>query len=280
MGVERGRRKRSDAENALRTVQWSWRSVTGRFRALPDFVVIGAQRAGTTSLFRTLRGHPHIVASFRKEVHYFDLQHRSHGLNWYRAHFGFPSSSHIQGEATPNYLAFSGVPQRMHDVLPEAKLVVLLRHPIERAQSAWRYRTRDGLEHRSFSDAIHEEENDTRTHSERVRDAKTARQDLAMQFAYLEKSRYAEHLERWLTVYPTEQLHIMRSEDLFEQPDVAMEKLMVFLDVDPDLAPPYPHANATTPTSIDEGDRRWLVEYFAPHNQKLEDLTGMSFGWE
>lgn len=265
-----------------RTLDWRFREATSRWRSLPDFIVIGAQRAGTTSLFDALAAHAQILPSFRKEVHYFELHHRR-GVDWYRANFPLvrqKAGERITGEATPNYLAHPLVPERVASDAPEAKLVVLLRNPVERTHSSWRLRVFEGLETRGFGEAIHEEAESGDVATELLERTAAGRPQEAMRYAYLQKSRYAEHLTRWLAHFPREQFHIVQSETLFAVPSETLSEMLAFLGVDPGQPPALDWANAATVADIEPADRAWLTEYFAPHNAELEAITGLTFAWD
>lgn len=262
-------------ERIRRSAGWRARLATSRWRRLPDFIVIGGQRCGTTSLFHSLATHPELVPSFRKEVHYFDLHRNSKGLDWYRANFPLrPARGRLTYEATPNYLAYPGAATAMHEVMPDVKLVALLRNPIDRAHSSWRFVTFQGFESRSFEDAVTaESESDPATYLQ------TGRPGRNMREAYLEKSRYAEHLERWLAVFGSDQLLIVKSEDLFESPAPTVARILDFVDPSLSTDVPMRHIHAAPPAEIEPGMRRWLADYFAPHNRRLEEMTGLEFDW-
>src|SRR5258706_11489250 len=115
-----------------KTVGW-WRRATSRYRKLPDFLIIGAQRSGTSTLYQYIARHPDVRGAFRKEVHYFDM-HYDRGLDWYRA--CFPTRG-FTGESSPSYLIHPEVPARVAAVLPDIKLIAILRNPVERAYSAY-----------------------------------------------------------------------------------------------------------------------------------------------
>ena len=257
-----------------RTAEWRLRLATSRWRRLPDFIIIGGQRCGTTSLFHSLAEHPRLVPSFRKEVHYFDFHQRKHGLDWYRANFPMRTrrSGHYPTfEATPNYLAFPGAPQSIPAAVPDTKLIALLRNPIERAHSSWRFTAYQGLENRDFGEAVR---------AEARRDAESdGAETTEMRHAYLAKSRYAEHLEKWMELFDPERLLVVRSEDLFNEPDDTISRILGF--VDPDLRTDLriQHIHASPTADIEPGLRDWLAEYFEPHNRKLAALTGLEFTW-
>ena len=117
----------------------TYRQWSKRWRCLPDYLLIGAQKCGTTSLYNYLVSHPEVRRCLRKEVGYFD-QHFDRGLAWYLAHFpmkSFVGFQQVTGEATPDYYYSPQAPQRAHLVMPQAKLIILLRNPVDRAHSQY-----------------------------------------------------------------------------------------------------------------------------------------------
>ena len=136
----------------------AWRRATAPARDLPDFVILGAQRSGTTSLYDWLSDHPAVVPATRKEVHYFDL-HYDRGLGWYRAHFPMGHGAHLTGEATPYLLFHPLAPDRVaRDLPPTTRFVVLLRHPVQRAVSHYWHERRMGTESETLAVAVAAEE--------------------------------------------------------------------------------------------------------------------------
>jgi len=244
--------------------------LTSGKRALPDFLIIGAQRAGTTSLYSYLAQHWLVVSAMHKEIHYFDVSfHR--GLSWYRAHF--PLSSALQqassptrsitGEATPNYLFSPLAAERVASVVPEARLIVLLRNPVERAHSHWRHTVRAGYEDLGFEEALVQEESRNDPH-----------------YAYLGRGLYASQLERWMALFDSKQLLVLRSEDLFAESQPILDQLAAFLDIPGwtprDLRPRF----AAKGQGLDAATRADLVEYFEKPNQRLYELLGRDLGWD
>ena len=138
------------------------RGLTHPIRLLPDFLISGAQRGGTTSLYNYLQAHPCFELPTTKELHFFDRKfHR--GLAWYRAHFPtylekcfaqrIQGRAFLTGEATPNYLFHPLVSRRVAEVLPRVKLIVLLRNPVDRAFSHYHHILDLGYEHLPFAEA-------------------------------------------------------------------------------------------------------------------------------
>jgi len=267
-----------------------WHRISSRGRALPDFVVIGAQKSGTTSLYRYLAAHPSIVAADTKEVHFFDVNY-PRGLDWYRSNFpprrqlerlaGRLGGRVLTGEATPYYLFHPLVPQRMHALLPDARLIVLLRDPVDRAISHHNHECQDGFETLPFAEAIEAEAD----RLPRSSDALAAGDATPSAFrhrhhSYLSRGRYAEQLEAWFAHYPRERFLIMESSELFADTPAAVARTYSFLGLPPHELASYENLTSRRKSGIEPDLRRRLYEYFAPHNQRLYELLGTDFRWE
>jgi hypothetical protein len=120
---------------------------------LPDFIIIGTQKGGTTFLFKLLSNHPYVRLPFRKEIEYFDI-HFEKGINWYRSQFPIRKSNIITGESTPHYMSHPHVPKRIVEVIPHVKLIVILINPVDRAYSHYQHNVRMKRESLAFDDAI------------------------------------------------------------------------------------------------------------------------------
>lgn len=271
-------------QRTKRALSWRARRLTASQRSLPQFIVIGGQRCGTTSLFDYLSTHPAVRPSFRKEIHYFDI-HYDRGTSWYRSHFALNRDlgpGMTTGDATPNYLAYSKAPERAWDLVPEAKLLVLLRDPVERTHSSWRLNRRSGRETRTFAQAIEDEFEQMGPNPPEVEPPRTdqeRRRREVLRYSYLIKSLYAEHLERWLSFYPREQLLVLQSERLFSSPEMPLEQICEFLGISNSGGSDFPRVNTTVTEDDSKATRKKLAEYLAPHNQRLEKLLGIQFDW-
>jgi Sulfotransferase domain len=235
--------------------------------ALPDFVVIGASKCGTTFFFHLLAQHPLIEPPAFKEPHFFDLLF-DEGVEWYRRCFPVPRSKDgrktITGEATPGYIFDPHVPARMAQVVPEARLIALLRNPVERTYSAYHHRVRNGQETRTFEEAIEAGlEDPTREGPAR--------------------SIYVDHLLRWSEFFPKEQMLVLKSEEFFENPKQTLKVVLDFLEL-PEWEPEpsllqWKRNTGGYGQGMDPSTRRRLEEYFEPHNKRLYDYLGADFGW-
>ncbi len=194
---------------------------------LPDFVVIGAQKAGTTSLHGALGQHPRVMLPAAKEVHYFTL-HSEQPLSWYAAQFADADAEQLCGEATPYYLFHPAVPARLARCLPDARLIVLLRDPVARTLSHYFHAVRRGNECLPLSEALDAEP--TRLDGAETALLSPGGVHLAHQrLSYVARSRYEQQLPRFEAWRQQERLLVLRSEDLFIKPQPTLAQVLGFL---------------------------------------------------
>ena len=244
---------------------------TARERQAPGFLIVGTQRGGTTSLYEYLVQHPGVGGSWRKEVHYFD-DHHDRGWDWYRAFFPREGRFQITGEASPYYLFDPAVPARVRAALPEARLIALLRNPVERAFSQYKMTAARGTEDLGFSEALEAED-------ERLAGEPHAKPAWNW-YSYRRRGYYAEQLERWLDEFPREQLLILKSEELAEEPERIVLEAHEFLGLEPTVPEDLTQFHRRESPEMDPAVRERLAAHFAPHNRKLYELLGRDFGWE
>ena len=271
----------------------------GRGRLLPDFIVFGAAKSGTTSLYGLLAEHPCVEpcvtrdAQFgnTKEVRFFDYNWYR-GRDWYRSHFPLERSRRkfeaeharpfLTGEGSPTYISNLWAPTRVRKLLPNVKLIAVLRNPVDRAYSHFQYSRRAGLEEcESFVEAVACEED--RLRPEWARMAADPRYN-SWNFAawsYLARSRYDEQLERWLALFPREQFLFLKAEDLFARPQPAIDATFEFLGLPPHPSKGVGQLNVSPEyETMPHATRERLAEYFRPHNERLYEQVGIDFGWE
>lgn len=196
---------------------------------LPHFLGLGVQKGGTTSLQRLLEQHQAVFLPRAKELHYFSL-HYAKGSVWYRTHFDEASSNQLCGEITPYYLFHPEAHKRVAKLLPKAKLIVLLRDPVDRAVSQYFHSKRLGLEPLDLEKAL-EAEASRLSGADQILVHPEGRHQSHQEHSYLSRSRYENQLPAWQKLYPSEQLLILRSEDLFEQPAFTWKRVICFLDL-------------------------------------------------
>ncbi|HET7203028.1 MAG TPA: sulfotransferase [Steroidobacteraceae bacterium] len=247
-------------------------------RALPDAMIIGAMKSGTSSLHNYLTQHPGVIPPLRKEVHYFDVQYGK-GERWYRAHFGKVGQPGLNLDSSPYYLFHPLVPQRAHALVPQARLVVLLRDPVRRAYSHYWHERDKKREKLPFEDAIAAEPERVGDDEQRLARGEIEQSRAHQHCTYLGRGRYAEQLARWLQFYPRERLLVLQFEDLGRAPMVTLNRTLEYLGLpamgrvklDPRNARKYP--------PLDPATAMRLREYFAPHNAALEALLGEPLRW-
>jgi hypothetical protein len=252
-------------------------------------VIIGAQRAGTTSLYRYVTGHPRVRPAVTKELRFFDVRFER-GSTWYRSNFPLAigrvvdrrrgRQPFVTGESSPDYLFHPEAPKRMAGLIPHAKLIVLLRNPVDRAWSHYWHQVRLGHEHLTFEEAIAAE--DDRLDGE---DEPAGREVLAMGYerhhhSYVARGRYADQLGRWMEFFPKDQFLVERSEDLFSDPAGTIGRLFDFLALAPWTPPRFEVFNAFSDGIMPDGVRSDLIERFRPDNAALEGMLGRRLDWD
>ncbi len=240
-------------------------------------LVVGGQRCGSTYLASLLDAHPDIAMASpsRPEPKVFlSEEDTSRGLGWYeRTFFGHATDERLLGEKSTSYLEDPQAPHRAARVLGEPKILAVLRDPVARAVSNWRFSTDNGYETRPLGEAL--EANLDR--SEPWDDGSTS----VSPFAYLERGRYATMLEPWRATFPSS-THIVLLEELRGSP-TAIGELYAALGVDPSFVPedigrPVNASRARTPP-LPEELRVRLWEYFAESDARLRALLGKDLPW-
>ena len=268
---------------------------------LPGFIIIGAQRAGTTSLFYYLRCHPDIEGpksadasiDWPKEVHYFD-EHYSKGSDWYRSFFPLEATRRraqrrghdlVAGERHPYYMFHPLVPERVAATVPDVRLIAILRDPIERAYSHYQLMRRTGREKLSFEEAIAAEPERLHGVQEKLAEEPLERASGHRKHhhhrhrAYVGRSMYAEQLERWLALFPREQLLALRMEDFAERPAEVYTESLDFLGARHWLPKNFRPRNIGGYAPIDPNLRAQLAERFADSNARLAAMLGWERTW-
>jgi hypothetical protein len=272
-----------------------YRGLSCPVRLLPDFLIIGTQKGGTTSLYRYLQTHPSIASAKKKEVHFFDRRSNLRkGLAWYRGHFPTKVEKYyvqhllcqafLTGEATPEYLFLPHIPKRVAQVLPHVKLIVLLRNPVDRAYSQYQHAILQGHETRLFEEAINAQEANITEEQAHILQDEDYERYTSMQYCYLSRGIYVDQLQRWLRHFPRGQFLILKSEDFYAHPAITVKAALDFLNV-PASVPQlnksdYKAYNTNHYVQMDTTLRKRLIAFFEPHNARLYDYLGINFGWD
>jgi hypothetical protein len=268
------------ARAVLRNAVWTYGRATASARPLPDFLIIGAQKAGTTALYAYLRRHPAITGPSWKEVSYFD-RHYGRGEAWYRGNFPnrVRARGKLVGEASPSYIFHPLGPERAKALVPEARLVALVRHPVDRALSHYHHEVALGREPLRFEDALDAEEDRLRGEEERLAADPSYFSRAWWSHAYKSRGRYAEQLERWLAVFPREQLLILPSADLGGEPERTHARVLDFLGAASHRLDAYPRVYERQYEAMSPETRERLAAEFEAPNRRLYELLGRDLGW-
>jgi Sulfotransferase domain len=266
-----------------------WRAATRSVRTLPDFFVLSGGRCGSTSLFAILCAHPQVMAPSHKEVHFFDRNYER-GLDFYRRLFPFEAhrrsrerrlgSKVLTGEATTYYLLHPAVPSRVFAALPQARLIVMLRDPVDRAYSHYQLAVRAGKETLSFEEALDAEEERLAGAEERLATDPSFDSPSHRYHSYVRRGLYLQQLERWEDRFPREQFLILPSESFFADTAGSLARLTAFLGLEPFGGPFPPPRNRAAYEGLRPDTRRRLQERFAEPNRRLEEHLDIDLGWQ
>ena len=271
----------------------SYGLLTAGLRADPDFVVIGAKRGGTTSFYNYLLQHPKIQPLFPgrqriKGVHFFDSGY-ARGERWYRSHFPLavgsrqlarPWISHpLAGEASPYYLFHPLAAGRLARQVPDARVLIVLRDPVERAYSHYKERVRNGGETLSFEAAIEAEPGRLRGEAERIAAEPGYLSYEHESHSYLAQGRYLEMLPRWFELFGRDQFFIAASEDFYADPERVANHAWAFLGLPAATLTDRKRFNYHPAPDLAQATRRRLSDEFTEHNLALEELLGRELPW-
>ncbi|MEM4245615.1 MAG: sulfotransferase [Candidatus Nanoarchaeia archaeon] len=256
--------------------------ITSPFRVLPDFIIIGTMRSGTTSLNFDLAQHPCITPAAYDEIGFFDSNFEL-GLHWYRSLFPSILTKHwikfhkkyfLTGEDTPFYFWNPLAAERIKKLLPDVKLIALLRNPIDRAYSNYHTAVRIGAEKASFEEQI-QKELALQNEDNKENFARFIRQP-----SYLAKSIYADQLEIWFKLFNHSQILIITTEDLEKNPTKTLNQVFQFLNLPSYEIKKPEHRKAANYEKMNANTRKLLIDYFKPHNERLYAMIGKRFDWD
>jgi len=261
-------------------------ALTSTFRVLPDLIVIGVVRGGTTSLYNYLSQHPCITKSAYDELGFFDDNYHL-GLNWYRSMFPtkFTKNRIIKKygkfmtyDVTPFYIYNPNAAQRIREVLPQTKIIAVLRNPVDRAYSNYYLGVRSGNEKRTFEDAVISDLNSIQNNRDMPKNNNYFEQIIGG--SYLTRGFYAEHLQMWANKFPKEQLFVISSEELARKTMETLQVVFDFLNLPDYKIKDLTKKNEAKYPTMNQDTRKMLIEYFRPHNENLYSLLGKRFDWD
>jgi Sulfotransferase domain len=265
------------ARKVLRSAYRGYGQATATLRPLPDFLILGAQKAGTTALYAYLRWHPQITGPSFKEVSFFD-RHYTRGERWYRAHLPVRRRG-LVGEASPSYLFHPLAPERVARMLPDARLIALLRNPVDRAFSHYQHEVALGREQLSFEDALAREQERMDGELEHMLRDPVYFSHAWWNYTYVARGRYAQQLERWFAAFPREQVLVLLTDDLAADTAGTYRRVLDFLSVDPRGLDSYPRIFEREYGEMSPKTRARLEVEFAEPNRRLAELLGRDLPW-
>lgn len=283
---------------ALRTADLSSRTVavtTVGDRKGPDFLIVGTKRGGTTSMFNYLIQHPGLLGTYprprsKKSTQFF-FADRSHTVRWYRSNFHSETYRRVlRGrlgyrplgfEASPYYLWDPRIALQAHRFSPGLKAIVLLRDPTRRAWSHYQERVQNGVEPLTFGQALDVEADRLDGEIERMLADPSYHSTAHDWYSYRTRGEYLAQIQNWHSVFPREQLLILRSEDLYTRTQEVIDEVCTFLDVPTFVLPAKGPFNATwrTRDDVPATEADLLRSHFSTHNRALESYLGRSMGW-
>ena len=260
----------------------AYRIMTNQLRVLPDFVVIGSTKSGTTSLHYYLIQHPGIISE--RNVHFFEYM-QTNSIEWYRAYFPTKAYKNFKkltvGEQTATYLFHPLIPKRIHTTIPNAKLIVVLRNPVDRAYSNYTHQVREGIEKRTFEEAIKSELKRIEI-CKNNSEYKINNDDFSNHviFSYLRHGIYVDFIKAWMEFFTKEQFLILPTYDLNNNRAKFLKQVFDYLNVQNFEIKDVERQNVGEYKKLDKSMRKFLVNYYRPHNERLFKLLEKNFDWD
>ena len=259
-------------------------ALTGPIRSLPDFIIIGTVRSGSTSLYHNICQHPCVLSASYDELGFFDSNFHL-GLNWYRSLFPTLFSKWlvkrkkqfaITGEDTPFYIWSPLVANRILKILPNVKLIILFRNPVDRAYSNYHLGVREGSENLSFEDAIQFELDSLKNFEiESEDDIKK----YTISRSYIVKGFYADQLKIWLKLFKPEQLFITSTEDFQSNTENILNKIYDFLEIPQINLKNLEKHKVASYSPMNDKTRKILVDLYKIRNEELFKMINKKFDW-
>ena len=282
-------RRSPTAKRAAQAVTVGFGRLTSAARMAPGFLIIGGQRCGTTSMYRTLAQHPNVLKAVKhKGVHYFDVGYH-HDMSWYRAHFPLERTADaverrtgvrpLTFESSPYYMFHPLAAERIADDLPGVKVIVLLRDPVERAYSAHAHELARGFEDQDFVTALALEDERLAGEAERLAADPGYHSHAHQHHGYLQRGRYVDHLERLEKVFGRDRMHVVDSHRFFVEPRPIHDEVLRFLGLPHTGYPVFEQHNARPRSPMDPALRERLEAHFAPYDERLEAWLGRRVSW-
>ncbi|MEO1050649.1 MAG: sulfotransferase domain-containing protein [Bacteroidota bacterium] len=257
-------------------------SLTANFRAKPSFIVAGIQKGGTTSLYNYLCQHPRISPILQKEIHFFDRNYNK-GMGWYLGNFPLKftiPSDNIVGEATPTYLYSKNAANRISEKLPNSKIIIVLRNPVDRAYSDFNYGVKLGFHksYKGFRDRINKELEWLNDNISEFQIEKDHSELIGKNCAYLAPGLYNIWIKYWMNNFKN-RLFILTSEEFFGSTEQVLNRIFEFLNLPKHDLGELKTFNSNDYQRLDLKDKQVLSDFYRPHVLELEQILGRELNW-
>ena len=256
------------------------KGITASSRVLPNFIIIGTVRSGSTSLYYNICEHPSVLPAEYDEIGFFDSNYHL-GINWYRSMFPLQKNMDnvrsetgisITGEDTPFYFWKKEAAERIHDILPNTKIIAIFRNPIDRAYSNYNLGLRMNSEELTFEDAIEEEIEFLDNHS--------FLQSVNRKRSYISKGFYENQIKLWFDIFPRKQIHLLSTEDMHDEPQKTLSDIFKFLEISDYKIQNPQNQKAAEYKKMKEDTRRRLLKLYRPYNEKFFQMINHRFNWD
>ena len=261
-------------------------AITGFIRVIPDFLVIGAKRCGTTSLYQHLPEHPCISKSPYDNMGFFNDNFHL-GVNWYKSFFPTTFTRNkikskfgdfLAFDVTTKYMEEESTANNVYQTKPNMKIIIILRNPVDRAYSQYHLSVRQAAERRSFEDVV--EENMNRLNKESHEHHEIKPRFSAKEDNYLKKGLYALQLRYWLKIFPRENILVVSTEEFESNQQIIYNKIFEFLNISKFEVKNTKKMEKGNYQPMKSETRNLLLDYFRPHNHELFELINMEFNWD
>lgn len=263
-------------------------SMTQSFHVFPTFLIIGAAKCGTSSLYDYLMQHPCVGRSLTKQLHFFD-RYYDRKISWYKVCFPFvwqkffieklKHQNFATGEATAHYMTHPLAAKRAYKVIPNVKIIVMLRNPVDRAYSHYQMEKDHKNEELTFEEAIEIEPKRIKGEIEEMQNNQNNSGRNYPHRAYVKSGEYLDQIKTWMELYPKENFMFIKSEDFNENPSVVYNDVLKFLELSPFKLDRYEKIRKRKYEKMNVDVRKKLLKYYRSHNQHLSDFLGISFNW-
>lgn len=257
--------------------------ITSSIRVLPDFLIIGAKRCGTTSLFTYLPEHPSIIESHHDNMGFFNDNYHL-GVNWYKSFFTTISTKKriekeqgkcLSFDVTTRYIEQKSTAENIKKIKPDMKIIVILRNPIDRAYSQFNLSKKELTQSLDFESEVFREITELEKKMENNNELEFNKEKQH----YIQRGLYAKQLKSWFEIFPRDNILILSTEDFKNDNNMTYSKIFDFLDI--------PEHSINKKEMIGKGEyepmketaRKMLIEFYKKHNEDLFKLIGKKFDW-